>query len=139
LGVDGGPAIGWVALAPDEPVFPGYAVSAKYWNAITEPSVAPAARRPVAINGRMRLLPAGAVTYANRAVPGAVTVVGANALGPWVPVSQMPGPRGAALRKPAFVKSLAAATPTAPPGPPSGRGALSAASPTLQVPLGAAR
>ena len=135
LSVDGGPAIGWVALAPDEPVFPGYAVSARYWNAITEPSVAPAARRPVAIGGRARLVPAGAVTYANGRLPGAVTVVAANALGPWVPVSQMPGPRGAERRKPAFEKSLAAATPTAPPGPPSGRGELSASSPTLQVPL----
>jgi len=139
LNVDGGPAIGWVALAPDEPVFPGYAVSARYWNAITEPSVAPAARRPVAISGRARLVPVGGVTYANRAFVGAVTVVGASALGPWVPVSQMPGPRGADLRKPAFEKALAAATPTAPPGPPSGRGALSASSPTLQVPLGAGR
>jgi len=139
LGVDGGPGIGWVALAPDEPVFPGYAVSAKYWNAITEPAVAPAARRPVAIGGRARLLPAGAVTYANVRAPGAVTVVAANALGPWVPVSQMPGPRGAQRRQPTFEKSLAAASPTAPPGPPPGRGALSASSPTLQVPLGAAR
>ena len=139
LSVDGGPAIGWVALAPDEPVFPGYAVSAKYWNAITEPSVAPASRRPVAIDGRARLVPAGAVTYANGRRPGAVTVVGASALGPWVPVPQMPGPRGAEQRQPAFEKALAAATPTAPPGPPSGRGALSASAPTLQVTLGAAR
>ena len=139
LGVDGGPAIGWVPLAPDEPVFPGYAVSARYWNALTEPSVAPAARRPVAISGRARLAPIGGAAYANRAVAGAVTVVAANALGPWVPVSQMPGPRGAELRKPAMPKALAAATPTAPPGPPSGRGALSASSPMLQVPLVAAR
>jgi len=139
LSVDGGPAIGWVALAPDEPVFPGYAVSAKYWNAITEPAVAPAARRPVAISGRVRLLPVGAATYANAKVPGAATVVAASALGPWVPVSQMPGPRGAQQRQAAFEKSLAAALPTAPPGPPSGRGALSASSPTLQVPLGPAR
>ncbi|MBW8757673.1 MAG: hypothetical protein JF586_08695 [Burkholderiales bacterium] len=139
LSVDGGPAIGWVALAPDEAVFPGYAVSARYWNAITEPSVSPASRRPVAINGRARLVPAGAATYANGRLPDAVTVVAANALAPWVPVSQMPGPRGAERRQPAFEKSLAAAAPTAPPGPPPGRGALSASSPTLQVPLAAAR
>ncbi|HEY8973026.1 MAG TPA: DUF6600 domain-containing protein [Burkholderiaceae bacterium] len=139
LSMDGGPAIGWVALAPDEAVFPGYAVSAKYWNAITEPSVAAASRRPVAINGRARLVPAGPASYANAKVPGAVTVVGASALAPWVPVSQMPGPRGAAQRKPAFEKALAAAAPTAPPGPPAGRGTLSASAPTLQVPLGPAR
>jgi len=135
LSVDGGPAIGWVALAPDEPVFPGYAVSARYWNAITEPSVAPAARRPVAISGHERLVPAGAATYANGRLPGAVAVVAANALGPWVPVSQMPGPRGAERRRPAFEKALTAAMPTSPPGPPPGRGALSASSPILQVPL----
>lgn len=139
LSVDGGPAIGWVALAPDEPVFPAYAVSAKYWNAITEPAVAPAAHRPVAIGGRARLLPTGAPAYANRAVPGAVTVVAANALGSWVPVSQMPGPRGAELRKPAFEKTLSAAAPAAPPPAPSGRGALSASSPTVQVPLEAVK
>jgi hypothetical protein len=139
LSVDGAPAIGWVALAPDEPVFPGYAVSAKYWNAITDASVAPASRRAVAINGRARLVPAGAPSYANRAVPGATTVVGAGSLGPWVPVSQMPGPRGAEQRKPAFEKMLAAAVPAPPPGPPSGRGALSAGVPTVQVPLAAAR
>jgi len=139
LVVDGAPAVGWVALAPDEPVFPGYAVSAKYWNAITDASVAPAGRRTVAINGRARLVPAGAAAYANRAVPGAVTLVGASALGPWVPVSQMPGPRGAAQRKPAFEKMLAAASPVAPPGPPSGRGVLSGSAPTLQVPLAAVR
>jgi len=139
LAVDGAPAVGWVALAPDEPVFPGYAVSARYWNAITDASVAPASRRAVAINGRARLVPVGGAAYANRAVSGAVMLVVASALGPWVPVSQMPGPRGAARRKPAFEKMLAAATPVAPPGPPSGRGALSPSSPTLQVPLAAAR
>ena len=135
LSVAGAPAIGWVALAPDEPVFPGYAVSAKYWNAITDASVAPAGRRAVAINGRARLVPTGAAAYANRALPGAVTVVDAGSLGPGVPVSQMPGPRGAEQRKPAFEKMLAAAVPVPPPGPPSGRGALSADAPTVQVTL----
>jgi hypothetical protein len=51
----------------------------------------------------------------------------------------MPGPRGAELRKPAFEKSLAAATVTAPPAAPSGRGALSASVATVQVPLVAAK
>ena len=139
LSVDGAPAVGWVALAPDEPVFPGYAVSASYWNALTNASVAPAARRAVAINGRARLVPAGGAVYANRAVPEAVSVVSAGALAPQVPVSSMPGPRGAELRKPAFEKSLAAATATAPPPAPPGRGVLSASVATVQVPLAAAK
>jgi hypothetical protein len=139
LSVAGAPAIGWVALAPDEPVFPGYAMSAKYWNAITGASVVPASRRAVAINGRARLVPAGAAAYANRAVPGSVTVVGANSLGPWVPVSQMPGPRGAEQRKPGFEKMLATAVAAAPPPAPEGRGALPSGAHVVQVPLAAAR
>ena len=139
LSVDGAPALGWVALAPDEMVFPGYAVSAKYWNAITNASVSPAARRAVAINGRARLVPTGGVVYANREVPGALSVVGASSMTPQVPVSSMPGPRGAELRKPAFEKSLAAAVATAPPAAPSGRGALAANVAAVQVPLAAAK
>jgi len=139
LDVDGAPAIGWVALAPDEPVFPGYAVSARYWNAITDASVAPARRRTVAISGRARLVPAAAASYTNRAVPGAVTVVAASALAPWVPVSQMPGAAGAQQRKPASGKMLAAAVPVPPPGPPSGRAALSADVPIVQLPPAASR
>jgi hypothetical protein len=137
LTVDGAPAVGWVALAPDEPVFPAYAVSAKYWNAITDANVAPASRRAVAIPGRARLVPAGPVSYANRAVPGALTVVGAAGLLPRVPVSTMPGPRGAELRKPAFVAQVDKATVIAPPPPPGGHTALSASAPTVSVPAAA--
>ena len=133
LSVDGGPAIGWVALAPDEPVFPAYAVSAKYWNALTNASVAPAHRRAVAIAGRARLVPAGEVAYANRAVPGALSVVGTAALLPHVPVSTMPGPRGAELRKPAFEALVDKARATAPPAAPAGHTALSPSAATVSV------
>ena len=139
LTVDGAPAVGWVALAPDEPMFPAYAVSANYWNALSGASIAPAARRTVAINGRARLVPAGAAAYANRGVPGAVTVVGAAALLPRVPVSTMPGLRGADLRKPALDERLAKALATAPPAAPAGHAALSAATPQVQVSIGAAQ
>ena len=135
LTVDGVPAVGWVALAPDEPVFPAYAVSARYWNALTGASVAPAARRPVAINGRARLVPSGAAVYANRGVAGAVTVVGAAALLPHVPVSTMPQWRGAELRKPALDEHLAKALATGPAAAPVGHTALSATAATVAVPL----
>ena len=135
LTVDGAPATGWVALAPDEPVFPAYAVSAKYWNALTNASVAPAHRRAVAIAGRARLVPAGEVAYANRAVPGALSVVGTAALLPHVPVSTMPAPRGAELRKPAFEALVDKAKATAPPAAPAGHTALSPSAATVSVTL----
>jgi len=135
LAVGDAPAVGWVALAPDEPMFPAYAVTAKYWNALSDASIAPAARRAIAINGRARLVPTGAFAYANQSVPGAVTVVGAAALLPHVPVSTMPKLRGAALRKPAIDDRLAKAVPTAPPAAPVGHAALSATAPTVLVQL----
>lgn len=133
LTVDGAPAVGWVALAPDEPVFPGYAVSARYWNALTNASVEPAHRRAVAIAGRARLVPEGPATYANRGVPGALTVVGAAALLPHVPVSTMPGPRGAELRKPAFEALVDKARATPPPPAPVGHTALAPQAATVPV------
>jgi hypothetical protein len=137
LAVDGAPATGWVALAPDEPLFPGYAVSAKYWNALNNASVGPSGRRAVAINGRARLAPAGtAASYANRAVPGAVSVVAASALLPQVPVSTMPAVRGTELRKPAFEARVAGAALQGPPAGPSGR-VLSPGAATVSVPLSA--
>jgi hypothetical protein len=139
LTVDGAPAVGWVALAPDEPVFPGYAVSAKYWNALTNASVTPAHRRAVAIAGRARLVPEGAAVYANRAVPGALDVVGAAALLPHVPVSTMPGPRGAELRKPAFEALVDKARATAPPAAPVGHTALTPGVATVSVPIALAK
>ncbi len=139
LTVDGAPAVGWVALAPDEPVFPGYAVSARYWNALTDASVAPASRRAVAIAGRARLVPSGAVSYANRAAPGALLVVGLAGLLPHVPVSTMPGPRGAELRKPAFEALVDKSVAQAPPPAPAGHTALSPAAATLPVALAPAK
>jgi len=138
LAVAGAPAVGWVALAPDEPVFPGYAVSAKYWNALNDASVAPASRRAVAINGRARLAPSGPVAYANRGVPGAVTIVAASALLPHVPVSTMPGLRGAALRPPQLEGRLGRATSLGPPAAPAGHTALAAGAAVVQVPFAAA-
>ncbi len=139
LTVDGAPAVGWVALAPDEPVFPGYAMSAKYWNALTDASVAPASRRAVAISGRARLVPSGAVSYANRAAPGALSVVGLAGLLPHVPVSTMPGPRGAELRKPAFEALVDKSVAQAPPPAPAGHTALSPAAAALPVALAPAK
>ena len=139
LTVDGSPAVGWVALAPGEPVFPGYAVSATYWNALTDASVAPASRRAIAIAGRARLVPSGAVSYANRAAPGALSVVGLAGLLPHVPVSTMPGPRGAELRKPAFMALVDKATVQAPPPAPVGHTALSPAAAAVSVPLAPAK
>ena len=138
LTVGAAPATGWVALAPDELLFPGYAVSARYWNALNDASVAPAARRAVAVHGLARLVPTGAMAYANRGVPGAVSVVATSGLHPQVPVPEMPGVRGAALRQPAFAARLAGATLAGPPAAPAGRGALSAGAAVVQVPVTAA-
>ena len=126
-------AVGWVALAPDEPVFLGYAVSARYWNALNNANVAPASRRAVAISGRARLVPSGPLVAVNRSVAGALNVVAAAELLPNVPVAQMAGARGAEQRKPAFAERLAKATSLAPPAAPAGRGALSPSAPVLQV------
>jgi hypothetical protein len=128
-------AVGWVALAPDEPVFPGHAVSAKYWNALNNASMAPASRRAVAIAARARLVPAGPLAAANRGVTGALNVVVAAELLAHVPVTTMTGVRGAELRKPAFQERLAKATALAPPAAPAGRGALSPSAPVVQVPV----
>ena len=138
LTVGDAPAVGWVALAPDEAMFPAYAVSARYWNALSSANVAPGARRSVAINGRARLVPTGAVALANSGVPGAATVVATAALLPHVPVSTMPQWRGAELRKPAFDERLAKAVSTAPPAAPVGHTALSATTPIVRVPIAAA-
>ena len=133
LTLDGAPAVGWVALAPDEPVFPAYAVSAKYWNALTNASVAPASRRALTFAGRARLVPSGAASYANRAAPGAMSVVGLAGLLPHVPVSTMPGPRGAELRKPAFVALVDRSVAQPPPAAPVGHTALAPTAVTLPV------
>ena len=137
LTVGDAPAVGWVALAPDEPMFPGYAVSARYWNALTNASVAPASRRAVAIAGRARLAPAGALAWSNRAVPGAATVVAASALLPHVPVSTMPGGGGSPTRKPAFAQQLDKSLPLPPPAAPVGHSGLSLAAPVVQVQVAA--
>lgn len=139
LTVDGAPAVGWVALAPDEPVFPGYAVSAKYWNALTNASVASAHRLAVAIAGRARLVPSGDAGYANLGVAGALNVVGSAALLPHVPVPTMPGPRGPELRKPALKALVDKAKALPPPAAPVGHTALSPAAATVTVPIAPAK
>lgn len=133
------PALGWVALAPDEAVYPGYAVSAGYWNALNNASVTPASRRAVAIGGRARLVPAGAMAYANRSMPGALMVVATSALLPHVPVSTMPGPRGSELRTPRFEALVDKAMSTAPPAAPAGQAPLSATAAVVEVPAGAVK
>jgi hypothetical protein len=131
------PAVGWVALAPDEPVYPGHAVSTRYWLALNNASVAPSARPAVVIKGRARLVPTGPARHANRRVPGALAIVAASALLPHVPVAAMPGLRGAELRKPAFEDRVDKATAMAPPAAPVGHPPLSAAAPVIQVPSAA--
>jgi hypothetical protein len=133
LTVGGAPAVGWVALAPGEPVFPGYAVSAKYWGTLNDAAAVPPARRAVAINGRARLVPTGPVAGANLAVPGAAAVVTAAALMPQVPVASMPGVRGAQARSAAFRQDIAKASSLPPPAAPVGRDGLSSAAPVVRV------
>jgi len=133
LTVGGAPAVGWFALAPGEPVFPGYAVSARYWGALNDAAAVPAARRAVTINGRARLVPTGPAAGANLAVPGAAAVVTASALSPHVPVATMPGLRGPQARSAAFRQAVAGSLSLPPPAAPVGRAALSPTAPVARV------
>lgn len=71
----GSTAVGWVPLAPGEAVFPGYAVTQKYWNALNVPAgVAALARASLPAGGHPRFQPQGPSTWANRGAPGGVSV-----------------------------------------------------------------
>ncbi len=136
LAVGGKPAVGWVPLAPNEPFFPGYASTARYWSAVNDGRTPPAAHGLDPAKGRPRFVPSGAADYANRGVPGAVTVVSQSAMLPHVPVSTMPAlPK--ADRKRALGAGANDLAPLPPPAPPTGHGALPGSQTIVQVPTAA--
>jgi hypothetical protein len=139
LAVDGAPAVGWVALAPEESFYPGYAVSPAYWSAVNNPSVsAPHRRALAAAKGRFRMVPTGAMAYANAGVPDAVNVVAVSGLVPNVPVATMPTIAKADRRKALAADALAQMAVQGPAGPPVGHTALSPTAAVVQLPVGPA-
>jgi hypothetical protein len=132
--VGGAPAIGWVALGPDEAFYPGYAASPHYWDAINAPT-GDRRRTPEPVKGRARFVPDGPVAYVNRGVPGAVAIVAADSLAPHAPVRTMPGMQRADRRRVLSDPVAAHASALPPPGPPAGHSALAGDAPVLKVPL----
>ncbi|MEP6504159.1 MAG: DUF6600 domain-containing protein, partial [Betaproteobacteria bacterium] len=139
LAVAGAPAVGWVALAPDEAFHPAYAVSSAYWAAINNPSVAAPARRALpAAKARVRVVPTGAMRYANRGAADAIAVLASAGLVSHAPVSTMPTLAKAERRKALADEALARLAVQGPPGPPVGHSALSPTASVVQVPVGLA-
>ncbi|MDO8418449.1 MAG: hypothetical protein Q7S90_00335, partial [Rubrivivax sp.] len=85
----GGPAIGWVPLAPRDVYVPWYRTTPVYVDRINRRPPPPPGRRPVP------QVPTGPVMYGNQGVPGAVTVVPRDVLVQRQPVSRaVIDPRG---------------------------------------------
>jgi hypothetical protein len=78
----GGPAIGWLPLAPFELFVPHYRSSPNYRDRINLPPHRPGHRPPP------QQVPTGPVSYGNQHAPGAVTVVPRDALALRQPVSR---------------------------------------------------
>jgi len=78
----GGPAIGWVPLAPRERYIPHYHATPVYIDRVnTHPRFGPAPGHP-------RTVPTGPIAYTNQGVPGAVTVVPRDVLSRREPVAR---------------------------------------------------
>lgn len=104
----GGPAVGWVPLAPREVYRPIYVVSPGYWRRLNGPG----AERP---RGPYRP-PTGPIMYANRDRPGGVTVVSSNVLKLRQPVAGAVQPLDGRQRNEIVSRSTALAAPDAPEG-----------------------
>jgi hypothetical protein len=93
----GYPWVGWVPLAPYEPYYPPYAISVVYWNGVNGGHAPPPIHRPPypgdPRGSRPRSVPSGPVNYANRNVPGAVSMAPAQSLTQRqpTPVQRTPG------------------------------------------------
>jgi hypothetical protein len=73
----GGPAVGWVPLAPREVYVPTYRVSPVYIDRVNvHPRFVPPGQQPGRGPGHQpHTIPTGPIAYTNQGVPGAVTVV----------------------------------------------------------------
>jgi hypothetical protein len=93
----GYPWVGWVPLAPYEAYYPPYAISVVYWNGVNGGHAPPPIHHPPypgdPRTSRPRSAPTGPVTYANRNVPGAVSMAPAQSLTQRqpTPVQRTPG------------------------------------------------
>jgi hypothetical protein len=114
----GRPMVGWVPLAPNEPYYPGYAVSGHYWNIVNgRPPSVHLPTNPITARPRV-VRPGESVAYANRGVQGAVSFAPTQSLSSRQPIT--------AHRPPAQAKLLESvlagkAQTQAPPAPPPGR------------------
>ncbi len=102
----GGPAVGWVPLAPREVYRPVYVVTPVYWQRLN-PHAPYQPHRPT-----------GPIMYSNRGVPGGVTVVSANTLRDRQPVAYAYGKVDVKDRQAFIDKSVGGAEPVAPAGRP---------------------
>ena len=131
----GAPAVGWVPLAPNEPFYPGYAVSPFYWNQVNGATGHPPIRRsPGPVSGRPRIVPVGPIAYTNRGVPNAVSIVPAGALTTPPPTAGLPVAQRSDHRRLVGEASEGRVTALPPPAPPAGRGVLTRSAPVIKVP-----
>jgi hypothetical protein len=123
----GYPWVGWVPLAPYEVYYPAYPISIVYWNGVNGGHAPPPIHRPTPypITSRPRSVPSGPATYANRNVPGAVSMAPAQSLGQRQPTPVQRAP-GTARLVSQVVDGKAQML--APPAPPQGRAAPGAGS-----------
>ncbi len=77
INVGGGPAVGWVPLAPRDVYVPAFRYGPNYFQRVNRP------QHP----HRVPQVPTGPVMYGNHGVPGAVTVVPSNVLAQRQPVA----------------------------------------------------
>lgn len=102
----GGPAIGWVPLAPYERWVPHYRATPVYIDRVNHHPRFQPPRRP----GHPQTVPTGPIAYSNQGVPGAVTVVPRDVLTRREPVAR------AVVNVPDVQRAPVTGAPPAPPG-----------------------
>jgi hypothetical protein len=96
IGIGGGPAVGWVALAPRDPYVPWYRHTPGYLDRVSPPTPQP---RPPGYRPPPQV-PTGPIMYGNQGVPNAVTVVPRDVLVQQQPVARAVVPVPDAARVP---------------------------------------
>ncbi len=121
------PAIGWLAAGPNEPVFGAAGVTTTYWRLIN-PAVMYPYPRPAA--GGQRLVPGGAMAFANGGAKGGAMFMAADRPVAREQVVAMKGSGATAL---AAAVAEGKAEWRAPPPAPPGRGEIDASLPEVSV------
>lgn len=133
IGIGGGPAVGWVPLAPRDPYVPWYRHSPRYLERISPPPkpLPPGHRPPPQV-------PTGPIMYGNQGVPNAVTVVPRDVLVQQQPVARavVPAPESARVPVPVGRPPLPAVQVA--PAVPGGPASPAVSAPAVQVVPGGA-